>query len=433
MNTFKWNMWFMALVVLFLAAACQSSPPAPSSDDSEPAAATPEPSQAEDEPVTGEETTEAAEPAPQEAAEAQVASGEPIKIVYVGDFSDVYSFYDLPVRNGAQFAIDEINAAGGVLGRPLELVTRDGKNDQALSIQLLEEILGEGNVAYIIGTTGDPFLAQATVACSQGIPISTGDGTAPTLVGDVGDCAFQLVMSDTIQGALAAQYAYEQGYRTAFVVRSTEIPYTDKMIDYFAESFEQLGGQVSGEEQYRIDAGDYSALATAIAGLPEQPDVIFTAMFIPDTPIFVRQLRAAGVETPLISTDGNHDASLLDVGAAVEGMVFTTHAFPSEGNALAEFFARYEASTGSAPDSVVYGIGYDDIYMVKNAIETAGSAEPADIIAGLKQISGFKGVTGTISMNPDTRRADKAVTLVKVENGALTFVGQVLPDYIPEP
>ncbi|MCB0212123.1 MAG: ABC transporter substrate-binding protein [Anaerolineae bacterium] len=435
MTTRNWKNWLMVLLVFMLATACQSaSTPEPEGEVVEPAVVeTEEPAEAE---VVEEATAEAmAEEAAatEEAAPSEEASGDPIKIVYVGDFSDVYSFYDLPVRNGAQFAVEEINAAGGVLGRPLELMTSDGKNDQALSLQLLEEALSGGDVAYIIGTTGDAFLAQATVACGQGIPISTGDGTAPTLVGDAGDCAFQLVMSDTIQGALAAQYAYQQGYRTAFTIRSTEIPYTDNMIDYFTESFEHLGGKVIGEEQYRIDAGDYSALATSIAGLPEAPDVLFTAMFIPDTPIFVRQLRSAGVETPLISTDGNHDASLLDAGEAVEGMVFTTHAFPSADNALGKFFALYEESTGTAPDSVAYGVGYDEIYMVKQAIESTGSAEPADIMEGLKQISGFEGVTGTITMNPDTRRSDKAVTLVKVENGELVFLDQVLPDYIPEP
>lgn len=400
-------------LILLLLAACQSQP------------------QPVEEAAPAEEAP--AEEAPAEEPAVEAASGEPIKIAYVGDFSDVYSFYDLPVRNGAQFAIDEINVAGGVLGRPLEMITQDGKNDQALSIQLLEEILAEGDVAYIIGTTGDPFLAQATVACGQGIPISTGDGTAPTLVGDAGDCAFQLVMSDTIQGALAAEYAYEQGYRNALVVRSTEIPYTDKMIDYFTEAFERLGGAVVAEEQFRIGAGDYSALATSIANMAEQPDVIFTAMFIPDTPIFMRQLRSAGVETPVISTDGNHDASLTDAGQAVEGMVFTTHAFPNTGSPLAEMFGKYEAATGNAPDSVVYGIGYDEIYMLKQAIETAGSAEPAAIIDGLKQLANFAGVSGTVTMNPDTRRADKAVTLVTVENGELTFLDQALPEFIPEP
>ncbi|MCB9100703.1 MAG: ABC transporter substrate-binding protein, partial [Anaerolineales bacterium] len=175
MKTLTWKISLLALVLLFVAGACQSAPtPAPATETTEPVAEATEESQ----PAPAEATEEAMPT--EEAVSAEAPSGDPIKIAYVGDFSDVYSFYDLPVRGGAQFAVDEINAAGGVLGRPLELIAKDGKNDQALSIQILEEILGEGGVSYIIGTTGDPFLAQATVACSQGIPISTGDGTAPT-------------------------------------------------------------------------------------------------------------------------------------------------------------------------------------------------------------------------------------------------------------
>jgi branched-chain amino acid transport system substrate-binding protein len=356
----------------------------------------------------------------------------PIVIGYVGDFSDVYSFYDLPVRDGAQFAVDEINADGGVLDRELQLVARDGRNDQAETVQLVEELLSEG-VNYIIGTTGDPFVAEALVACGMNVPISTGDGTAPTLVADAGECAYQLVMSDNVQGAVAAQYAYDQGYRNAFMLRSKEIPYTGNLPTYFEQSFEKLGGSIQGEEQYRIDAGDYSAQVTAIANLSPQPDVIFTPMFIPDTPVFMRQLRAAGVEIPVISTDGNHDASLLDAGRAVEGMVFTTHALPQPDTELADLFTRYEEETGEAPSSVVVGIGYDEIYYLKQAIEDAGSAEPQALIDALGRVEGFQGVTGEITMDPATRRAQKPVTLVEVKGGELTYVDQFYPEFVPEP
>lgn len=357
--------------------------------------------------------------------------GEPIRIGYVGDFSDVYSFYDVPVRDGAQFAIDEINEEGGVLGRQLELATEDGRNDQALTLQLTEEVL-DSEPAYLIGTTSDPFVAQGLAACGAGIPISTGDGTAPTLVADAGECAYQLVMSDNIQAGVAAQYARDQGYETAFMLRSTEVPYTGNLPTYFEDAFTELGGEVVGEEEFRIDAGDYSAQVTTIAGLDPQPDVIFTPMFIPDTPVFMRQLRAAGVETPVISTDGNHDAALLDAGQAVEGFVFTTHALPEDGTELADFFARYEEAEGEAPASVVYGVGYDEIYMLKQAIEDAESAEPAAIQEALAGIEGFEGVTGEVTMDPETRRAAKTVTIVEVSDGELTLVDQFLPDYVPE-
>jgi len=327
-------------------------------------------------------------------------------------------------------AVEEINAAGGVLGRPLEYRALDGRNDQDETLRRTQELIDAGAV-YLIGTTGDPFLAQATLACQAGIPISTGDGTAPTLVGDAGECAFHTIMSDNLQGAVAAEYALAQGYETAYLLRSTEIPYTNDLPSYFAEAFTNGGGEIIGEDEYRIDAGDYNVQVTNIAALDPAPDVIYTPMFIPDTPVFMRQLRAAGIDIPVITGDGSVDASLLEAGDAVEGIVATTHAWPAEGNAVAEFFAQFEEATGSTPDSVVAGIGYDEIYLIKAAIEAAGSAEPDAIMGALPGLS-FEGVTGSLTINPGTRRADKEVTLVEVVEGEIQFLDQFVPSFVPE-
>ncbi len=359
------------------------------------------------------------------------AEGEPIIVGYAGDFSDVYSFYDIPIRDGFQFAVDEINADGGVLGRPLELRTSDGRNDQAVTLEATQEMIDEG-ASYLIGTTGDPFLAQAQVACSAGIPISTGDGTAPTLVGDAGDCAFQLVMSDNQQGAVAAEYAREQGYEKAFLVGSSEIPYTKNLPGYFREVFEDDGGEVVGEAEFRIESADFSPTVTRIRNADPQPDVIFTSMFVPDSPVFMRQLRAAGVDIPVISTDGSHDASLLEAGKAVEGMTFTTHGLPAD-NELAELFSAYEEAEGSSPDSPVFGVGYDEAHLLAQAIEDAGTSEPADIMAALGELSEVEGSTGTVTMDPETRRSEKTIAVVSVKDGEFTLVDSRTPETVPDP
>ena len=356
----------------------------------------------------------------------------PITIGYVGDFSDIYSFYDVPIREGAEFAIDEINADGGVLGRKLELVARDGKNNQEQSIRFAEELLADRGVNYMIGSTADPFIAMGTLACEAGVPISTGDSTAPTLVQDIGDCGYQIVMSDNVQGGVAGEYAAKKGYKTAFLLGSSEIPYTDNLPRYFSESFERAGGKVLGREEYRIDAGDYSAQATKIANLSPAPDVIFTPMFIPDTPVFMRQLRAAGVDIPVLSTDGNHDPSLLEAGKAVDGMVFTTHALPRPGTKLGDFFDRYEQETGEEASSVVTAVGYDEIQFLKAALEAADSAEPAALTESLATTS-IDGLTGEITMDAKTRRSEKPVTLVEVKGGEFAFVDQFFPEFVPEP
>jgi branched-chain amino acid transport system substrate-binding protein len=358
------------------------------------------------------------------------AASDVIKIGHPGDFSGPYSFYDAPVSDSAQFAIDEINDAGGILGKQLKYIARDSRNEQGLGVRVVEEMVREG-VSYFIGTTGDPILAQGSVACAAGIPISTGGGTAPTLVGDMGKCAFQISMSDNIQGSLAAEYAYKKGYRKAYLLYSTEIPYTKNLPIYFQKAFEKLGGKVIGHELYRIESNDYAAQVTKLSSLSNKPDFIFTPMFIPDTPVFLRQLRSAGSTIPVISTDGNHDDSLINAGKAVEGLVFTTHGFPIKGNKVDALWEKYKAKTGKFPVSIAFAVGYDEIYFLKSVIEATGSAKPKDIIKGLNTAAPFEGVLGTYIMDPSTRRVKKPVTIISVKNGAFAFEDQFYPSYVP--
>jgi branched-chain amino acid transport system substrate-binding protein len=362
------------------------------------------------------------------------ATGDPILIGFPADLSSTYAYYDQPMLEGAQFAVDELNDAGGVLGRPLELKAVDIRNDPAETSKVTQDLIDEGAV-YLIGTTGDGISAQGALACSAGIPVSTGDGTAATLVGDIGDCAFQLLMNDTIQGAVAGDYALAQDYKTAAVISSAEIPYTQNLPGYFVEVFDQGGGSVVAEEQFQIDAGDFSAVATKLANLPEQPDVIYTPMFPPDTQVFMRQLRQAGVTTPVIGADGNLDPSLASAGAAaLDGMVFTAAVCPAgTDDKVTAFYEAFKASTGSDPSSVVATLGYDEVHIVAKAIEAAGSAEPAAIMEALKSYE-HEGVSGTGTMDPETRRAEKPAALIEMDGETFTCLEQPgYPEFVPEP
>lgn len=362
------------------------------------------------------------------------ASGDPILIGFPADLSNTYAYYDQPMLEGAQFAVDEINAAGGVLGRPLKLESVDIRNDPAETSKATQKLIDDGAV-FLMGTTGDGISAQGSLACGAGIPVSTGDGTAATLVDDIGACAFQLLMNDTIQGAIAADHALAQGYKTAVLVGSPEIPYTKNLPGYFAEVFTKGGGTVSGEETYQIGAGDFSAVATKIAQLSPQPDVIYTPMFPPDTQIFMRQLRQAGVTTPVISSDGNLDPSLTSAGAdALDGMVFTAAVCPADTDeTVGKFFADYKAKNGEDPSSVVATLGYDEIKIVAQAIEKAGSAEPAKIIEALTNYE-YSGVSGSGTMDPATRRTKKPAALIQMEGETFTCLEQPgYPEFVPNP
>jgi branched-chain amino acid transport system substrate-binding protein len=360
------------------------------------------------------------------------ASGEPIIIGFPADLSTDWAYYDAPMEEGAQFAVDQINEDGGVLGRPLELRTVDMRNDVARAAQVTQELIDEGAV-YLIGTVGDGILAEGSVACGAGVPISTGLGTAPSLVGDMGECAYQLVMSDNIQAAIMAEYALEQGYDSIYVIGSSEIPYTQNLPVYFEDAFENGGGTVAGTDEYKIGAGDYSAVVTKIANADPAPDAIYTPMFIPDTNVFLRQLRQAGVTTPVLSADGNADPALLDAGErAIDGLTFTNSVCTAEGDPeVQQFYDDYNARYGEDPSSYVAVIGYDEVSIAASVIEAQGNAEPSAIIEGLSGVD-YTGISGHLTMDPETRRAEKPAALLQMDGTEFTCLEQPgFPAYVP--
>lgn len=366
----------------------------------------------------------------------EAAEGEVFKIGYSADLTGGFASYDVPIRDGAQTAIDEINEAGGIDGMMLELVVKDNKNDKVLAVQTTQELLDEG-IQYLIGTTSDHVVACNRLAQESEIPSSTGDGTAPNLVGDIGEFAFQYIMSDNIQGAALAEYGYnEMGYRNAFLLRCADIPYTANLPYYFRDAFERLGGNTVGVAEYKYEAGDFAAQVTKIQNASPEPDVIFTPMFLPDTPVFLKQLRAAGITTPVVSTDGNDTPDLLTAGAkALDGLVFTTFAYPNPGTPLADFFAAYEERYGKEPDTVIYANGYDEIFILKAALEESGGEGGAALRDALSGLSGLQlATTYDYEMDPETRRARRGVALIGMDGAEFTFIADLpYPEFVPEP
>jgi len=361
---------------------------------------------------------------------------EVFKIGFCADLSGGYSSYDTPIRDGAQFAVDEINAAGGVNGMQLELIVKDNKNDKALAIQTTQELLDEG-IQYLIATTADHVTAIARMAAEEEIPSDTADGTAPNLPRDCGEWTFQYVMADNLQGAAMANYCYtELGYRSAYLVKSPDVAYSNNLPLYFGEVFERLGGTVVGISDYKLEAGDFSAQVTKIKNASPTPDMVYTPMFLPDTPVFLKQLKAAGVDFPVVSGEANDTADVLSAGPeALDGMILPTFGYPEPGTQLADFYARYEEATGSAPETVIVANGADIIYILKAALEQTGGEAGQALRDAIANISGVPvATTDDFTMDPVTRQAKREVTLLKMVGDEFTYVKQLpYPDYVPEP
>ena len=263
--------------------------------------------------------------------------------------------------------------------------------------------------------------------------MSVGGNTAPQIAKDIGDRAFFFVFGDNVQAAAMAEFACEQGYKNAWIIGSEEIPYTKDMPKYFKDAFDQCGGAIAGEDVYKIGQTEFRTQVTKIQNADPAPDVIFTPMFVPDSGIFLKALRGAGVQTPFLGTDGNDSTLFADSGGdAVDGAVFSTHGFAGEG-AVADFLADFEQVTGAAAESNTFeAIGRDNVYALVAAVKAAGgSVEPDDLKTAIKGLKDVPLLTGNMTMDPATHIPIKDVTLIRMNGTTQELVQTKTPGLHP--
>jgi branched-chain amino acid transport system substrate-binding protein len=362
---------------------------------------------------------------------------EQVRIGFAAGLTGYLAFFDGMVRNGAQMAVDEINAEGGVAGKwPIDFIVRDMRSDAATAAVVARELVADDIHAMITPCDVDPAIAAGQLAQAAEIPMISPCASTPTLPEQVGPYMFNLKTADNLQATVLSEFAHEQGYETAYVLLSPDTPYTDLLPRYFMQAFEAMGGDVLDVGTYGWDQQDFSAEVTAIANMDPKPDVIMTSAYEPHFPAFITQLRNAGVEIPVLGSDGIDSPTTLGLGEVAEGVVFSMAGYPAEGSDLESFYRDYEERFGDYLPFAFSASGYEAIMLFAEAIEQAGSLEGPAIRDALDEIADFPGVTGTtITYEGQDRVALRDVTLVRVEDGQQVFLRQVAPDpaEVPEP
>lgn len=424
----------LMLAAAFLA-ACGSAPQAAA--PAAPAAATDAPAA-----PAAAATSAPAAPAAATAMPASSASGEPIKIGGGFSLTGGLAALDAPTANGAKLAVAEINAAGGVLGRPLELVVLDGQSDTTTvgntATQLVE---GEKVVALVGYTDSDSVLAAGPIAAQAGIPFITAGATSPNLPAQVGPNLFLSCFGDNVQAAAGAEFAYKNlGFKTSYLLWNKGTEYTKLLGEFFKESWTGLAGAegLLGEDTYQKEDTDFSAQITKIKALSPQPDFLYISAYPDEIGSLVKQMRAAGVTLPIVGGDGYDTPELVKVAGpeASNNVYFSTHSLMDAhaGSELVKkFIPAYNAAYGTDPENAFAALGYDTIYLLADAIKRAGSTNAAAVVAALEQTQGLVAVTGTINFSPASHIPQKGVTMIAIKDGKLTLGAEVVPAVIPAP
>jgi branched-chain amino acid transport system substrate-binding protein len=366
---------------------------------------------------------------------AAAPEGEPIVIGAAIHQSGWMAAYDLPSLASMELAVEQINANGGVLGRPLQLIVGDGKTDPATVGNVAIELIDQGADVIISANDFDYGAPASQAAQEAGISPAA---SSPLYGSDaLGDLQFTLSMWNQTMSAAAAQFAIEQGWTNAATIIDSSTEYTQSLGDYFKETYEHLGGTLVSEDTYVMGDMQLNAQIQRLKELPEPPQVIFLSTNMPDYAMMVRELRAAGLDMPLLGGDAMDTADFYPaVGPELGNNIFiSTHGFlgPEAGEATAEYLRLYEEKDGGPPETVFAIMGWDVIYVLADAIERAGTTDGPALAKALEE-----GTYEMLSGNLDWADAagghapSKEAFILEVKDGQPTFVQRLKPDWTPE-
>jgi len=327
---------------------------------------------------------------------------------------------------GAQLAAEEINAAGGVLGKKIRLVVEDdqGKGDEAASV--VTKLITSNNVLAVIGeNSSNQSLAAGPIAQASKVPMISPSSTNPKVT-QTGDYIFRVCFTDPYQGkALATFVAQNLGLKTAAVLKDNKNDYSVGLAQYFTETYVKLGGKIVAEQSYSGGDSEFRPQLTAIKAA--NPQVLFIPGFYTDVGQIAIQARDLGITIPMVGGDGWDSPTVIKIGGkSIDGCYFSDHYFVGEDRpAVKRFVGTIHQRTGNNPDANS-ALGYDALYILTNAIKRAGSLDRKAIRDQIAQTKDYDGVSGVITMGPD-RNPIKPVAMIKIENGTTTFAGWVKP------
>jgi len=349
------------------------------------------------------------------------------------------SVLDAPAANGAQLAVKEINAKGGVLGQPIDLIVHDSQYDMTVTAQDAHRFVEEDKVQAFVGYTDtDSVNASAQIFQDAGIPYITVGATSPKIPSTWGDYIFLEPFGDNVQAAAGAEYAMKNFGKTAYLLSDNGIEYTTLLGQYFKDAFTTAGGTIVLEDVYDDKATDFSGQIAKLKALPAQPDFYYIAAMPYNVGTVVKQFRDAGLTGPIVGGDGYDAPDLVQVaGAASDNVFFTTHALmdPEGGtDGIKAFINAYTAEYGHAPENAFAALGYDSVYLLADAATRAGGMDGAALKSAIETTTGFEGITGAITFTPEQHVPQKGVTIIAVKDGKFTLgEANVVPSAVPAP
>ncbi len=356
---------------------------------------------------------------------------EEVKLGTVFATTGAVSAYGTPQENAINMAIDEINAEGGVLDdQEIELVNYDYTSVDTEAAQLATRLATQDNVDAILGADTSGSAKSALQSGTQHevptlSPSASADNYTIASDGGVEEWGWRVAFPDSYQGGALAQFAEQElDTEKVAILMDNSSDYSVGLVEIFEEIF---SGEIVGKENFTAGQTDFSATLTSLNELDF--DVLLVTGYYEEGGPIVRQAREMGLDQPILAPDGFGNQALVELAGEenLNDVYYTTQFTTLNENPLVdEFVESYTEAYGSEPDMFA-AMAYDAAYVMRDAIERAGSDNREAINEALAETEKFEGVTGTFSYD-EMHNPSKTVTILELQNGEPVNTYEVDPE-----
>jgi branched-chain amino acid transport system substrate-binding protein len=363
---------------------------------------------------------------------ALIAAGSPIfaqEEIVIGEYASLTggsASFGQSSHKGTALAIDEINAAGGVLGKKLKLITEDDQSQAGQPATIVRKLIAQDKAVAVLGEVASSKSLEAAPICQQNkIPMISPASTNPKVT-EVGDYIFRVCFIDPFQGTVMSKFAQSKGWKNIAVLTDVKQDYSVGLAEFFIKDFKASGGQIVKEQKYSTGDKDFKPQLTSIKAA--KPEAIFVPGYYGEVSLIAKQARLLGIKVPLLGGDGWVGDSLLKVaGNALDGSFFSCHFSSNDESPIVQgFVEKFKAKyNGEVPDDMA-ALGYDSAMILADAIKRAGTTEPEKLRAAIAETKDHQGITGKITLDAH-RNANKPAVILTIGNGGFQFVETVAP------
>jgi branched-chain amino acid transport system substrate-binding protein len=324
--------------------------------------------------------------------------------------------FGVDTKEGIELAIEEVNAKGGVKGKPIKVIFEDDKSNPNEANNKVLQLIDRDKVIAILGEVASSrSRAGGIVANRKKVPMITPSSTHPDVT-KIGPFVFRVCFTDDIQGKMGAQFMVTtmQKKKVALLFASDDL-YSTGLANEFRDEAKRLGAELVIEKSFLKTETNFTTFITEIRDA--KPDLIYAPIYYSAMGPIARQAKASGLKGEMfVGGDGWHADSLIEsAGDEMEGAYFTTHFTPDVPWPDAQaFVTKYKEKFKREPTALA-AMGYDAAKVLADAMGRAKSDTAEALRDAIQETKAFQGATGSISINAE-RNADKPIVIAQIKN-----------------